>query len=142
MDLVYYKLIKYKGIGPTVALKICTHLGISLKSTYKDLSPEKLDNLNLLLGSLRKLSVPGSYSTSSLPVAQQNMLTTKSHSIGSFNVSPIDFSLYLFDKKNIDKYISLNTYRGKRHKLGYPVRGQRTRSNARTARHINKPRFA
>jgi small subunit ribosomal protein S13 len=33
---------------------------------------------------------------------------------------------------NIKRYISINCYRGQRHKKGLPVRGQRTRTNART----------
>lgn len=33
---------------------------------------------------------------------------------------------------NIKRLIDIGTYRGSRHKKGMPVRGQRTRSNART----------
>lgn len=33
---------------------------------------------------------------------------------------------------NIRRLIEIGTYRGMRHKLGLPVRGQRTRTNART----------
>lgn len=33
---------------------------------------------------------------------------------------------------NIKRLIDIGTYRGQRHKKGMPVRGQRTRSNART----------
>ncbi|PCI96090.1 30S ribosomal protein S13 [Candidatus Aerophobetes bacterium] len=35
-------------------------------------------------------------------------------------------------QNNIKRYISINCYRGMRHRLGLPVRGQRTRCNART----------
>jgi small subunit ribosomal protein S13 len=35
---------------------------------------------------------------------------------------------------NISRLVSINTYRGGRHKRGLPVRGQRTRTNARTKR--------
>lgn len=33
---------------------------------------------------------------------------------------------------NIKRYIEIGCYRGLRHRLGLPVRGQRTRTNART----------
>ncbi|MCF0252925.1 MAG: 30S ribosomal protein S13, partial [Duodenibacillus sp.] len=33
---------------------------------------------------------------------------------------------------SIKRLIDLGTYRGRRHRLGLPVRGQRTRTNART----------
>ena len=41
---------------------------------------------------------------------------------------------------NIKKLLELNTYRGKCHLYGYPVRGQRTHSNGRTQKklHIKK----
>ncbi|MFB6356234.1 MAG: 30S ribosomal protein S13 [bacterium] len=35
-------------------------------------------------------------------------------------------------KRNIQRLKDIDCYRGKRHKEGLPVRGQRTRSNART----------
>lgn len=35
-------------------------------------------------------------------------------------------------QNNIKRLISIHSYRGMRHRLGLPVRGQRTRSNART----------
>jgi len=39
-------------------------------------------------------------------------------------------------KDNIQRLIKLNTFRGIRHKFGYPVRGQRTRSNAKTSKKL------
>jgi small subunit ribosomal protein S13 len=35
-------------------------------------------------------------------------------------------------QNNIKRLVSIHAYRGMRHRLGLPVRGQRTRSNART----------
>lgn len=35
-------------------------------------------------------------------------------------------------QNNIKRLISIHAYRGTRHRLGLPVRGQRTRTNART----------
>merc|ERR1712190_418325 len=43
--------------------------------------------------------------------------------------------------KNVKKKIDLGTYEGKRHNLGYPVRGQRTLSNGKTQRNLYKFRF-
>ena len=34
--------------------------------------------------------------------------------------------------ENIKRHVSIGTYRGMRHRKGLPVRGQRTRTNART----------
>ena len=35
-------------------------------------------------------------------------------------------------RNNIERLIAIHSYRGLRHRLGLPARGQRTRSNART----------
>ena len=35
-------------------------------------------------------------------------------------------------QNNIKRLVSIHSYRGTRHRVGLPVRGQRTRSNART----------
>lgn len=40
--------------------------------------------------------------------------------------------------QNIQRLISIASYRGFRHSQGLPVRGQRTHGNARTARQLNK----
>lgn len=39
---------------------------------------------------------------------------------------------------NIKRLMEINCYRGKRHRLGLPLRGQRTRTNARTRRGFKK----
>jgi small subunit ribosomal protein S13 len=39
---------------------------------------------------------------------------------------------------NIKRLIEINSYRGQRHRRNLPVRGQRTRTNARTRRGVRK----
>ncbi len=41
-------------------------------------------------------------------------------------------------KKNIKDYIDLYNLRGRRHKIGMPVRGQRIKTNAKTAKKLMK----
>jgi small subunit ribosomal protein S13 len=50
---------------------------------------------------------------------------------------------YLIESTNkqVKHKIDLGTYAGKRHNLGYPVRGQRTLSNGKTQRRLHKFRF-
>ncbi|EKD99564.1 MAG: 30S ribosomal protein S13 [uncultured bacterium] len=45
---------------------------------------------------------------------------------------PTEGELRRVVSQNIRRLIEIGSYRGKRHKAGLPVRGQRTRSNART----------
>ena len=40
--------------------------------------------------------------------------------------------------ENIKRLMEINCYKGKRHRLGLPLRGQRTRTNARTRRGTKK----
>jgi|TARA_B110000977_G_scaffold201542_1_gene296760 small subunit ribosomal protein S13 len=41
-------------------------------------------------------------------------------------------------KLNIKRIMDLGSYRGRRHRTGLPLRGQRTRTNARTGRGVKK----
>ncbi|MFN8639521.1 MAG: 30S ribosomal protein S13 [Dehalococcoidia bacterium] len=41
-------------------------------------------------------------------------------------------------RQNIQRLIEINCYRGSRHRRGLPVRGQRTKTNARTRRGAKK----
>lgn len=44
----------------------------------------------------------------------------------------VEGDLRRFIQNNIKRLISIHSYRGMRHRLGLPVRGQRTRTNSRT----------
>lgn len=46
----------------------------------------------------------------------------------------LEGDLRRFNNLNIKRLIEINCYRGKRHRTALPVRGQRTRTNARTRR--------
>ncbi|OWY67971.1 30S ribosomal protein S13 [cyanobacterium TDX16] len=46
----------------------------------------------------------------------------------------VEGDLRRLETMNIKRLIDIGTYRGRRHRMGLPVRGQRTRTNARTRR--------
>ncbi len=46
----------------------------------------------------------------------------------------IEGDLRRWEQMNIKRLADIGTYRGRRHRMGLPVRGQRTRTNARTRR--------
>jgi small subunit ribosomal protein S13 len=46
----------------------------------------------------------------------------------------IEGDLRRLEAMNIKRLVDIGTYRGRRHRMGLPVRGQRTRTNARTRR--------
>jgi small subunit ribosomal protein S13 len=46
----------------------------------------------------------------------------------------VEGDLRRLESMNIKRLVDIGTYRGRRHRQGLPVRGQRTRTNARTRR--------
>nr|YP_010873231.1 ribosomal protein S13 [Nemalion vermiculare]WGV34428.1 ribosomal protein S13 [Nemalion vermiculare] len=50
----------------------------------------------------------------------------------------IEGDLRRMESINIKRLMEINSYKGKRHRLGLPLRGQRTRTNARTRRGSKK----
>nr|YP_009314787.1 Ribosomal protein S13 [Neoizziella asiatica]SCW23242.1 Ribosomal protein S13 [Neoizziella asiatica] len=50
----------------------------------------------------------------------------------------IEGDLRRMEAMNIKRLMEINSYKGKRHRLGLPLRGQRTRTNARTRRGSKK----
>nr|QHO64118.1 ribosomal protein S13 [Lympha mucosa] len=50
----------------------------------------------------------------------------------------IEGDLRRLENINIKRLMEINSYRGKRHRIGLPLRGQRTRTNARTRRGTKK----
>ncbi|MBW4511178.1 MAG: 30S ribosomal protein S13 [Scytonematopsis contorta HA4267-MV1] len=46
----------------------------------------------------------------------------------------VEGDLRRWEGLNIKRLVDIGTYRGRRHRMGLPVRGQRTRTNARTRR--------
>ncbi|MGE5659320.1 MAG: 30S ribosomal protein S13 [Actinomycetota bacterium] len=50
----------------------------------------------------------------------------------------VEGDLRRLEAMNIKRLMDIGTYRGRRHRLGLPVRGQRTRTNARTRRGVRR----
>jgi len=57
--------------------------------------------------------------------------TLRSHIEENYQV---EGDLRRLENMNIKRLVDIGTYRGRRHRSGLPVRGQRTRTNARTRR--------
>jgi small subunit ribosomal protein S13 len=53
---------------------------------------------------------------------------------GAIEEYEVEGDLRRLESLNIKRLMDIGTYRGRRHRLGLPVRGQRTRTNARTRR--------
>tara|TARA_B100000989_G_scaffold298753_1_gene289617 strand:- start:908 stop:1309 length:402 start_codon:yes stop_codon:yes gene_type:complete len=115
-------LKKIKGISNASANFICLKLGVSPQILYKDISKRKLNLLSSILTNLKR--------ESHLGMKEGNEYFLKK--------IIIDRNLSLTFKEKINEQIKLNTHRGRRIKYGFPAHGQRTSSNAKTAKKTKK----
>ena len=76
---------------------------------------------------LKKLGIDENTKVSSLTDEQVNAVR---HEIS--NEIKVEGALKTEVQMNIKRLMDIGTYRGKRHRKGLPVRGQRTKTNART----------
>ena len=76
---------------------------------------------------LNKLGIDESTKVNQLTDDQVNKIRTE-----IANEIKVEGALRSEVQMNIKRLIDIGTYRGKRHRKGLPVRGQRTRTNART----------
>lgn len=75
---------------------------------------------------LKKVGIDENIKVANLTDDQVNLIRAEISNI------KIEGALRSEMQMNIKRLIDIGTYRGKRHRKGLPVRGQRTRTNART----------
>src|SRR5499427_2761305 len=102
---VVISLIYIHGIGNTTAQKIVKTAGVNPDTRTKDLSDEEVTRLRQII---------------------DRMSTAKE--------LLIEGDLRREVANNIKRLTEIGAYRGQRHRRGLPVRGQRTRTNARSRR--------
>ena len=106
-DILLYKyLIAIYGISHSKAIKLCIYIGANPMTNFKNLSNNKKDSLIKALAFYKK--------------------SKDQHAIGD--------NLKNYRKLQLKRKVSNNSLIGKRYKLRLPIRGQRTRSNARNAK--------
>ncbi len=93
------------GIGPSIAKRVLAMANITSETRVKDLSDDEL-------GRLRQV-------VDRMSAAKEIM---------------IEGDLRREVALNIKRLVEIGSYRGRRHRAGLPVRGQRTRTNARSRR--------
>ncbi len=93
------------GIGNTTAQKLVKTAGINLQTRVKDLTDEEVTRLRQIIDRM---------------ASAKELL--------------IEGDLRRDVATNIKRMTEIGSYRGQRHRRGLPVRGQRTRTNARSRR--------
>lgn len=94
------------GISNHKAKTLAIAIGITPNTLLKDISPKKIDRLYQILNYYNNLN----------------------------SSEAIHKNLNRFHKTNVQRLISINSYRGRRHKFRLPVRGQRTKTNANSCK--------
>jgi small subunit ribosomal protein S13 len=113
-------LTKIKGIKYTLTKAICNVSGLDPNKKLKELTEKDIIKLEEVIKDPLKFGVPVF-----LVNRRRDIETGK-----DMHLTGLD--LDLVKKFDIQRYVNLRTYRGWRHMLGQPVRGQSTRSSFRT----------
>lgn len=149
---VYLNLLEIKGISHSTAKKLCALLGISTKTQFSNLAHHKLEQLNLVLSSYAKRNHPltlnslsdlsSIFNFSFVCIANKRKISNRpsGQNLSTIKHSPIMGALDSWVKTSLTTLVEQNSYRGRRLKQGYPSKGQRTKTNAKTARKLNKGR--
>jgi small subunit ribosomal protein S13 len=117
------------GIGRSTARKLCAAAGVGSSTKIKDLSDAEMDKLR---DQVSKLTVEGdlrrevSMNIKRLNDAELDRLRENVQRL------TVEGDLRREVSMSIKRLMDLGCYRGVRHRKGLPVRGQRTRTNART----------
>ncbi len=113
-------LLKIRGIGPSLALAIPRSIGMDPYTLAGVLSEEQVTKLEDAIANPAKHGIP------------THMLDRISDPGEGVSKHIISSTLTLTKKMDIDQMKKIHSYKGIRHELGLPVRGQRTRSSFRT----------
>ncbi|CAH7683700.1 30s ribosomal protein s13 [Phakopsora pachyrhizi] len=148
--LVKIALTRFVGVGHHTAKLICSRLQLHSGLTVAELSEHQIGRISALLSS-PSTSPPPNHSIAPLDGIHPPS-TLDYDSIASASPKPkilhisedplqrliVESDLRREVRANIAHHRAIGSYRGKRHALGFPVNGQRTHTNAKTAKKLNR----
>lgn len=121
---VLYALQKIKGISHGVSKFVCLTSGVDPKKRLGSLDDSKIEKIEEIIKNPEKFNMP-----SWLINKRKEIETGKDrHITGS--------DLKVIEKFDIKRMIDKKSYKGVRHMLGLPVRGQRTKSSFRKGKTV------
>lgn len=146
--LVRIALTRFVGIGHHTANLICARLQLHPALTVADLSEHQIGRISALLSSppttpptnhelapFDGIPAPSTLDFDSGPTPKPRLLSKSEDPLQRLI---IESDLRREVRANIAHHRAIGSYRGKRHALGFPVNGQRTHTNAKTARKLNR----
>ncbi len=125
---VYMALLGIKGMGYNLARALVRVLGIDEKKKLKELSEFELKKLEDAVKTPSKYGIPWW------------MLNRRKDRESGKDIHLIGTDLTMQVKEDIERLKRMRSYRGIKHELGLPVRGQRTRSTFRKGQTVGVSR--
>ncbi|EJU05275.1 mitochondrial 30S ribosomal protein S13 [Dacryopinax primogenitus] len=140
--LVYRALRSFYGLNYHLSQRLCSRFQIHLRTRVSELTDPQISALSAYLSSpstvappLRcQRAPPGFRASLSDPLPAPE----RSKRMDDLALLKLESEGRRVVRENIAHYREIGTYRGRRHAMGFPVRGQNTQSNARTARRMNR----
>ncbi|GAA97173.1 uncharacterized protein L969DRAFT_91978 [Mixia osmundae IAM 14324] len=144
--LVKIALTAFHGISHHTSRLICARLLLHDRLKVEELSEDQLNSLSALLSSpathplvatpVQAPSVPQA-STSEVGQLRDDQTSERARREDPLRSLILEADLRRKVNADIAHHRNIGNYRGRRHVMGLPVRGQRTHTNARTARKLN-----
>ena len=113
-------LLKVKGVGWATAIAFTRAAGLDANVLAGSLTDEQLGKLEQVILNPIKFGIP------------VHMVDRRSDPIEGGDRHSVSSNLAITKKTDIDSMKKIHSYKGIRHELGLPVRGQRTRTSFRT----------
>ena len=117
-------LLRIKGVGQSLANAIPQAAGIDSNLMIGSLTEEQVAKLETVIKNPLEYGIPA------------HMLNRKKDPQLGYDRHIVSSELILTNKSDIDLMKKTRSYKGIRHELGLPVRGQRTRSSFRTGARV------
>jgi small subunit ribosomal protein S13 len=147
-------LTSFHGVGHSTAKLICARLAFHDRLAVSELTEPQLNQLSALLSSPSSFmgEAPSASSASTSSSASASSSTSPSLSGPPKSQTQIarehdrlanlvtESDLRRSVRADIAHHRTVGSYRGRRHAMGLPVRGQRTKTNAMMAKKLNKSR--
>jgi small subunit ribosomal protein S13 len=123
-------LTSFHGVSHSTSRLICARLGFHDRLLVSELSEPQINQLSALLSS------PSSFMSSHSAAESSKAASSRGHD--QLVNLVIESDLRRQVRSNIQHHRTVGSYKGRRHAMGFPVRGQRTKSNAKTAKRLNR----
>lgn len=112
-------ILGIKGINQAMSRAICIVSGFPMNKRLKDMPETEIQKLEQIIKNPEKFGIPNYLLNRRMDPETGEV----GHKTGA--------DLTVATRFDVQRYVNLKTYRGWRHMLGQPVRGQRTRSKFR-----------